>query len=516
MKKILLAVIALIAGFSFLLLSNDYYWKQISLYLFSDDTVSLNISSMNGQEEEEEEEISCEDMETSFACESDFRTYGTVYSFLTEENVFKFTSEKDGSVIFNNYIAEFPAGGSITIRFSSPDIFSYQLHSGFVIIKDINGLMNILLDRQDTVSLFLDDNFKYFLVDSGEVGFSGFNSEKEIIVNSNLIEGDELVVYRDEDSNGLLINNYGSEFVNLDVLRNATNADANIKMDKGSSVLLIDNGDTSDSAGGGFLIIPQSKGIGVICNSSYNSLADQCFMGKKEVVSYSEGQYFYEPSAPNLKLLNYLGEQILLSEGLNKNISFSSALIDGILLSEPVNFLALAKRGTGMDNFGADCKSMELKKGIVNILQQSNVDGLNFCSVPPVIIENDVAFNGEGDICTAADVCTIPSEGIEIRVYNIDNEDYRDSYGQGIPSESVYEYVFNNEAGLEGSCETDNNGKCIVGIEKRGNFLVVLKHFDSESRELSYKASLIGLNDFKDIDEDKDGDLAKNEIRIMK
>jgi parallel beta-helix repeat protein len=81
--------------------------------------------------------------------------------------------------------------------------------------------------------------------------------------------------------------------------------------------------------------------------------------------------------------------------------------------------------------------------------------------------------------------CEVDLEAVMVRIYDREDEQFLETYGSW-PSRRRLDDIFQEEIGLTGLCTTDGNGKCLVGDDNQGKFLVVAKYVDMSSHKTVY------------------------------
>lgn len=137
----------------------------------------------------------------------------------------------------------------------------------------------------------------------------------------------------------------------------------------------------------------------------------------------------------------------------------------------------------------------------------TDFDGFNDCTADacigtagqfqgcPVGDKNIVTFhtvNIGGTTSTA-----VPLEGVEVRVFDRNNADFRTIAGSKNPDGSLYGIVFEANQGNVGNCITDSLGVCIAGEAQVGDYLVITKYYDSATGKTVYVGRPKSPSDFK-------------------
>jgi len=137
----------------------------------------------------------------------------------------------------------------------------------------------------------------------------------------------------------------------------------------------------------------------------------------------------------------------------------------------------------------------------------TDFDGFNDCTADacigtsgqfqgcPVGDKNIVTFhtvNIGGTTSTA-----LPLAGVEVRVFDRNNANFRLIAGSKNPDGSLYGIVFEADQGKIGSCITDGLGICIAGEAQVGDYLVIIKYYDSATGKTVYVGRPKSPSDFK-------------------
>ena len=120
----------------------------------------------------------------------------------------------------------------------------------------------------------------------------------------------------------------------------------------------------------------------------------------------------------------------------------------------------------------------------------------------PVGDENEVVLHTVDRTKTrcpgGAGSCKEPIVGAVVRVFDRNDSAFRTTYGTKNPSGTIYNQVFENDAGRVGTCTTDATGKCIAGEETIGDYLVIVKYVDQETSLIAYTGLPKSPSDFVD------------------
>lgn len=115
-----------------------------------------------------------------------------------------------------------------------------------------------------------------------------------------------------------------------------------------------------------------------------------------------------------------------------------------------------------------------------------------------------------------AESTKVPLPGVEVRVYDRNNVDFQTIAGSKNPNGSLYGIIFEADAGKVGSCTTDAAGICIAGEAKLGDYLVIVKYFDTSTGKTVYVGRPKSPSDFVDTDGNNTPDLATKEFQVIK
>ena len=117
----------------------------------------------------------------------------------------------------------------------------------------------------------------------------------------------------------------------------------------------------------------------------------------------------------------------------------------------------------------------------------------------------DMAKRGD---CGGAGSCKFDLEGATVRVFDRNDADFIALWTKN-PNGALHDEVYENGAGLKGSCTTNTEGDCTVGEETTGDYLVIVKYFDQETGKTIYTGKPKSGGDFVD-------GLATKEFQIIK
>ena len=106
--------------------------------------------------------------------------------------------------------------------------------------------------------------------------------------------------------------------------------------------------------------------------------------------------------------------------------------------------------------------------------------------------------------------------GASARVFDRNSPEFQIVAGGKNPDGSLYGVIYEADSGRVGACTTDSTGICYAGEASTGDYLVVVKYYDSVTRKSIYVGLPKGPRDFVDSNGDNVVDLATKEFQIMK
>ena len=112
--------------------------------------------------------------------------------------------------------------------------------------------------------------------------------------------------------------------------------------------------------------------------------------------------------------------------------------------------------------------------------------------------------------------CKSPISGAVVRVFDRNDADFQSTYGTKNPNGKIYDQVFENDVGRISTCTTDASGTCAAGETSIGDYLVIVKYFDSQTGKTVFTGKPKSPSDFVDTDGDGFGDLASKDFQIIK
>ena len=86
--------------------------------------------------------------------------------------------------------------------------------------------------------------------------------------------------------------------------------------------------------------------------------------------------------------------------------------------------------------------------------------------------------------------------GAQVRVFDRNGPDFQAVAGSKNPDGSLYGVIFEADAGRVGACTTDSTGVCIAGEASTGDYLVIVKYFDSATNKTVYVGRPKSPSDF--------------------
>ena len=108
-----------------------------------------------------------------------------------------------------------------------------------------------------------------------------------------------------------------------------------------------------------------------------------------------------------------------------------------------------------------------------------------------------------------------PIIGASVRVFDRNDAAFQALWTKN-PNGTLYGDVYENGAGKIASCVTSADGTCMAGESASGDYLVIVKYFDSQTGKTVYTGLPKSPSDFKDTNGDGIGDLATKEFQIIK
>ena len=116
-----------------------------------------------------------------------------------------------------------------------------------------------------------------------------------------------------------------------------------------------------------------------------------------------------------------------------------------------------------------------------------------------------------------------PLPGAQVRVFDRNSTAFQLMAGSKNPDGSLYGKIFEMDKGRVGTCVTDGAGVCFAGEAAMGEYLVIVKYFDSDPQgdgtvlpKTVYVGTPKGPADFVDTNGDLVADLATKAFQIMK
>ena len=98
-------------------------------------------------------------------------------------------------------------------------------------------------------------------------------------------------------------------------------------------------------------------------------------------------------------------------------------------------------------------------------------------------------------VCNGKGSCKSPLSDVEVKVFNRNDSVFQALFSKN-PKGTEYMNVFEADAGLLGSCVTAGTGRCVVGEEFTGDYLVVVKFVDLQSGKTVYSGKPKSSSDF--------------------
>jgi len=192
-------------------------------------------------------------------------------------------------------------------------------------------------------------------------------------------------------------------------------------------------------------------------------------------------------------------------------------------------FTVTAEKGLNSGTISVSLSSDKFQT-IDMVIVDSDYDGLineeDSCPYTPGKIEYQGCPVGDDNLvelhvidrpktfCGGVGSCKLPLEGALVKVFDRNDPDFQALYTKN-PDGTDYPDIFENYPSI-GSCVTGSDGRCIVGEETTGDYLVIVKYVDSETSKVVYTGKPKSENDFVDTDEDGIVDLAYKDFQIIK
>ena len=112
----------------------------------------------------------------------------------------------------------------------------------------------------------------------------------------------------------------------------------------------------------------------------------------------------------------------------------------------------------------------------------------------PFAIQSNISLNMIDLALNTSD--NQPNPGRGVHVYDTDDPAFRAAYG-ATPDTSLYDDIWEGTTGRVGTtCVSDQNGDCLTGLTRAGNYLAIAKHFDAENKRIVYLGRPVTIKDF--------------------
>jgi hypothetical protein len=88
--------------------------------------------------------------------------------------------------------------------------------------------------------------------------------------------------------------------------------------------------------------------------------------------------------------------------------------------------------------------------------------------------------------------CEVDLEDVNVKVFDREDRDFYSAYGSW-PPRHFLDDIYEANIGIAGGCSTNEDGKCMVGEDHPGKFLVIAKYEDSDSGKKVYTGKFVNF-----------------------
>ncbi len=110
-------------------------------------------------------------------------------------------------------------------------------------------------------------------------------------------------------------------------------------------------------------------------------------------------------------------------------------------------------------------------------------------AVMHIVDQKKSGICGYGSNGRAKETCTVPIEGMDVKIYDRNDALFKSTYGSN-PSKNLYDNIFEADIGLVGGCTTAADGACLAPEAYGGKFLVIGKYADTVNGITIYQGRL--------------------------
>ena len=110
---------------------------------------------------------------------------------------------------------------------------------------------------------------------------------------------------------------------------------------------------------------------------------------------------------------------------------------------------------------------------------------------------------------TDGTVVTTPVVGAQVRVFDRNSTAFKAVAGSTNPDPSLFPTIFKADAGRVGACLTNTTGVCFAGEAATGNYLVIVRFFDTATGKRVYLGKQKAPSDFVN-------GIASKDFQVMK
>jgi len=174
----------------------------------------------------------------------------------------------------------------------------------------------------------------------------------------------------------------------------------------------------------------------------------------------------------------------------------------------PDGTVVISNQGTTAITFTLDGQTLNLVPGQTFTDQCPGTTGNVADTGCPVADKNIVTLHtvnlgGSGSSTKA------PLPGAKVRVFDRNNANFQAVVGSKNPDNSLYGVIYEADAGRVGACTTGSDGVCYAGEKQVGDYLVIVKYFDSATGKTVYTGKPKSPTDFVN-------NLATKDFQIIK